>query len=261
MKNKAINNIINKENWNRWSDEYYAKEYENSDTLKVLKADPTRAFPTKVWENINARYSELSGVKVCIPSSGDNIAAFAFALLGADVTSCDISEQQVKNARHIANSEGWDIDFHVCDSMELSDIDDGKYELVYTSNGVHVWISELAIMYKNFNRVLKPGGSYIFFDTHPFNRPFDDSTNGLKIVKPYDQIEPGYHWRMQDFVNELIVSDFEIERMDELFAEKTILGAKWWHKSDIWDEKADWHKNPYAALPQWLSICAVKSGF
>ena len=115
------------------------------------------------------------------------------------------------------------------------------------------------MMYRDFNRVLKPDGSYIFFETHPFIRPFDDSTNELRIVKPYDQIEPGYHWRVQDFVNALVSTGFGVERMDELFADKKTLGASWWKKTDFdWDEKSDWHKNPYAALPQWLSICARK---
>jgi ubiquinone/menaquinone biosynthesis C-methylase UbiE len=259
VKSKIINNETTKVNWNGWSDEYFAKEYSNPDTLKTLKFDPSRVFPKKVLENILAHFPNLSGIKVCVPSSGDNKAAFGFHLLGAEVTSCDISERQMMNARHIADSEGWNIGFHVCDSMELAGIDDNKYDLVYTSNGVHVWISDLEMMYGNFNRVLKPGGSYIFFETHPFNRPFDDSTNELRITKPYNQTEPSHHWRVQDFINALISGGFSIERMDELFAEKNTLGANWWDKTKYnWDEKADWQKNPYAALPQWLSICTKK---
>ena len=152
MKNKMIDNEINKDNWNRWSDEYYVNGYKNEDTLKILKDEPMLAFPTKVWENISAHFPNLSGKKVCVPSSGDNIAAFAFYLLGAQVTSCDISENQIKNARCIANSEGWVIDFRVCDSMELLGINDDEYDLIYTSNGVHVWITDLAMMYVNFNK-------------------------------------------------------------------------------------------------------------
>ena len=45
---------------------------------------------------------------------------------------------------------------------------------------------------------------------------------------------------MQDLVNALVVSGFKIELMDELFAEKTDLGAEWWDKNKFdWDEKAD----------------------
>jgi len=38
------------------------------------------------------RAGELKGKKICVPSSGDNHVVFAFALLGAKVTSCDIAE-------------------------------------------------------------------------------------------------------------------------------------------------------------------------
>jgi hypothetical protein len=57
--------------------------------------------------------------------------------------------------------------------------------------------------------------------------------------------------------NALISSGFKISKMNEFFAEKTSAGSMWWGL-DEWDEKADWHKNPYAALPQWVSFCSVK---
>lgn len=38
-----------------------------------------------------------------MPSSGDNYAVFAFHLMGAIVTSCDIAERQVENSACITN--------------------------------------------------------------------------------------------------------------------------------------------------------------
>jgi len=59
--------------------------------------------------------------------------------------------------------------------MTLEGIADSEYDLVYTSNGVHVWINDLKVMYQSFYRVLREAGYYIYFETHPFIRPFDDS--------------------------------------------------------------------------------------
>ena len=42
----------------------------------------------------------FTGKRILLPSSGDNHAAFAFALMGAKVTSADISERQLESARH-----------------------------------------------------------------------------------------------------------------------------------------------------------------
>lgn len=256
MKKITNQNKQTEDRWNGWSDDYYAGMYENRDTLKRLKENPTKAFPAVVWENIRRYVPRLQGVKVCVPSSGDNAAAFAFCLLGARVTSCDISSEQIRNAKRIADAEDWHIDFRVCDSMTLSVGD--RFDLVYTSNGVHTWISDLPMMYSRFYDILNPGGYYIFFDTHPFIRPFDDSTKQLRIKKRYDDLR-GNDWRVQDFVNGLLGSGFTIDRLDEFYAEKDGIGAEWWHRDTFdWDEMADWHRNPYAALPQWLSICAQK---
>lgn len=262
MENNKINNTLIRDDWDNYSDEYYAKEYKNTDTLDIIKKTPHKVFPSKVWERIQYFYPDLKGLNICVPSSGDNLVVFAFHLLGANVTSCDISSNQIKNAQKIAENNNWNIEFKVLDSMDLSSIANESYDLVYTSNGAHVWISDLSLMYNGFNRILKNGGRYIFFETHPFIRPFDDSTNELKIIKSYDKIGPfgdipNYLWRVQDFTNSLIQSGLTINAMDELFAEKDIIGASWWESSE-WDEKSDININPYAALPQWISFYTAK---
>jgi len=250
-----INDPI-KESWNTCSDDYFAMEYDSPAVLNLLKADPSRAFPPEVWKCLHTAFPDLHGKKVCVPSSGDNLAAFAFYLLGADVTSCDIAERQLENADKIAQQQGWQLTFHVCDSMEMAGVESGAFDLVYTSNGVHTWICDLPTMHRQFCRILKDGGAYIFFETHPFNRPFDDETNELRIKKRYCDTRDN-DWRVQDFVNSLIESGFSIAHMEELFADRGTLGATWWQPEE-WDEKSDWSKNPIAALPQWIAFCAVK---
>lgn len=109
-----------------------------------------------------------------VPFSGDNATVFAFRLLGAAVTSADISERQLENAGRIAADHGWDIRFVCDDSMSLTKIEDSAYDLVYTSNGVHVWIPDLLSMYRSFHRVLKKDGQHIMYEVHPVIRPFGD---------------------------------------------------------------------------------------
>lgn len=100
---KNSNNEI-KNKWDEISNEYFAREYNRIDTINLIKSNPTRVFPPKVWENICMYYPSLRGLKICVPSSGDNKAVFSFHLLGAEVTSCDISSEQIKNAKNIADS-------------------------------------------------------------------------------------------------------------------------------------------------------------
>ncbi len=255
------------EHWNSASDRWY----ENAErTVRQIEESPTIAFPPAVNGFFRQCFPSFQGVRVCVPSSGDNTAAFAFHLLGAKVCSVDISEKQIENARRIAGAKGWGIAF-VCDnSMSLEKIDTAAFDLVYTSNGVHVWISDLPAMYGTFGRILKGGGQYVFFETHPMNRPFGDRDGEIRVVKHYQDTGPfdggiEYAWRMQDFVNGLIRSGFEIREMCEFHsAPGDFIPYDYMYDSEEAREADqgrlyDWKRNPWAALPQCVGMWARKS--
>jgi len=236
----------------------------------IVWENPERAFPFAMRPIIKKYMSDLNGKKVLVPSSGDNKAVFGFHLLGAKVTSCDISENQLINAKAIADKYNWDIEFICQDSMKLDKIKDGEYDLVYTSNGVHVWIDDMPGMYKNFYRVLKSGGYNIFFETHPMIRPFDDSKiDVIKIIRLHEDINweyegvPRYLWRMQDFVNAITSAGFIIKEMQEFHSvegdlDDYIPNEKNPEHKNYGIDMKDWKQNPWAALPQCLCICSRK---
>jgi SAM-dependent methyltransferase len=252
--------------WNQRSDEYY---HDIQIGLNQILANTERAFPIPVWHMIHNVFPDLHDKHVLVPSSGDNIAVFGFHLLGAEVTSCDISERQLHNAKNVADRYGWDITFVRQDSMTLDKIGDGEYDLVYTSNGVHVWIHDLPMMYKNFNRVLKPGGNYIMFETHPFIRPFDDSGTEIKVRKPYESTGPfvsdeetTYGWRIMDLFNAVFAAGFTMTHMEEFHPQKDDYDNWFYSHGSLAAEdqykKHDWKHNPWAALPQWIGFSAKK---
>jgi ubiquinone/menaquinone biosynthesis C-methylase UbiE len=256
--------------WDACSDAYFARG-EPRITLESIKKEPARAFPRETWEMLQEAIPDFKGKKILVPSCGDCYAVFAFHLLGADVTASDLSGQQIKNAKGVAESMGWEIPFVQADSMTLEGIPDNTYDLVYTSNGVHVWISDLGMMYGAFRRVLKPGGGYIFFETHPFHRPFGDTGfKGFKRVtvkKPYTETRCGeieYHWRIEDFMRALLGSGFAIEDLRECMAHEDDLSGHMWHYKSYQEREKDkfarydWRKNPLAALPAWLAVRAAK---
>jgi len=260
-------NII-RDNWNQWSDTWYPK-YRTEEAISKIIKTPESAFHPITYAMIQRALPNLQDKRVCVPSSGDNHAVFAFHLMGAKVTSCDISEKQLENSSSIAHKHGWGIEFICDDTMKLSNIKSGEYDFVYTSNGVHVWIHDLNAMYQNIHRILKTSGSYIMFDIHPFLRPFGtEASEKITVVKPYDSIGPfgdvpTFKWRIQDIMNAMISSGLNVSHMEEMYAED---GSFWVDRSD--EEKqlskeeleslCNWQSNPLAALPQWLSIFAVK---
>jgi len=118
------------DDWNKGSDTWYKKIYA-AGTLDRFISNPMWAFPAEVQKMLTAAFPSFHNKRVLIPSSGDNGAVFAFHLLGAKVTSTDIAEKQLHNAKLIADAHGWDIDFIQDDSMMLEHIADGEYDLVY----------------------------------------------------------------------------------------------------------------------------------
>ncbi|TCZ73808.1 class I SAM-dependent methyltransferase [Paenibacillus albiflavus] len=256
--------------WNEWSETWYPK-YRTDQAISKVINNPESAFHHTTYTMLKKAFPSLQGKRICVPSSGDNHAVFALHLMGASVTSVDISERQLEHSATIAKKHGWDIEFICDDTMELSKIKSSEYDFVYTSNGVHVWIHDLCSMYRNIHRILKVNGIYLMYEIHPFNRPFGSNTEKITVVKPYHAtgpiiIEdvPRYTWRMQDIMNAMITSGLFINHIEEMYAED---GSFWVDESVVGEialskEKLDhlcnWHSNPMAALPQWLSIKATK---
>jgi SAM-dependent methyltransferase len=257
--------------WDSRSDEYYGGLRSQ---LEKLHKDPTWAFPPRIWKMIRKAFPDLHGKRVLIPSSGDNFAVFGFHLLGAAVTSCDISERQLQNAQNVADEYKWNIEFIRQDSMMFDGIRDNEYDLVYTSNGVHVWILDLHKMYCNFYRVLKQDGKYIMFETHPFIRPFDDSGKEVIIDKDYDDTGPfvstvktgeitEFAWRIMDIFNAVHRAGFNVTCIEEFHPAPDEYDT-WFSRApedtdDDYAKKHDWKHNPWAALPQWIGFSTTKT--
>ena len=134
-----------REEWLDIADSDWYMSYRKEDVIREILQSPQKAFHKKTWEVLCSSIPCFKNKKILIPSSGDNRAVFAFATLGADVISCDICEKQLQYAKEIADRNNLNIQFCVQDTMKLSDIGSEEYDLVYTSEGVHVWINQLSV--------------------------------------------------------------------------------------------------------------------
>ncbi len=252
-----------KDDWNQTSDSEWYQSLRSDEKIAELVKDPTSAFHPAVYNLIKKHIPHLRGKEILLPSSGDNHAAFAFALMGAQVTSSDISEKQLEHAQEIADKLNLEIRFICDDTMRLLNMENNRFDLVYTSNGTHTWINSLSSMYKNIYRVLKSSGISIMYDIHPFNRPFTgEPWKDPQIRKPYWETIPQCHWRVQDLVNAMTEAKLSIMEMVELQA---VNASFWFSYDELLKQNADeikeinnWKYNPMAALPAWISIVAQK---
>lgn len=261
MDNDILRQI--KEYWNGVSDSEWYGSLRTDERIEKLLAAPVTAFHPGVLALIEKHIGSVEGKRVLLPSSGDNHAAFALALMGASVTSADISERQLENAKEISDRLGLDIEYVCDDTMTLTRIADGAYNMVYTSNGTLSWIGALGGMLGNIARVLKPGGVYVMYDVHPFNRPFSgEPWQPPHIVKSYHDVFPDLHWRVSDIINASVEAGLSVRELAELSA----VDASFWFTydelirqepqrlTDINDPK----HNPMAVLPAWLAAVMRK---
>ncbi len=143
------------------------------------------------------------------------------------------------------------------------------FDLVFSSNGFFVWIAELANVFASVQRVLKPGGHYIFYDIHPFQRPWADETGSLVMAQPYGVVGPQpdpqdgtyqFTWTLADLLNSLCASGLVLRRLVESPAGSARFWQDYAYEPSTDNSLNEWRKNPRAGLPVWLSVSAQKPG-
>jgi SAM-dependent methyltransferase len=258
----------NRHYWNGLAQDW--QDLRDRDRLwRRCPGEPDLAFDGAALEMIREFAGDLRGKRACVIGSGDNYAAFALAGMGAAVTSTDISEEQLAVAAQRARELGLEIEFVRCDAADLGPLPGASLDLVCSTNGLFVWIAQPERLFAAVHRVLKEGGHYVFYDVHPFLRPWKDQRAPIEMEKPHFETGPfasdeatgpvyEFHWRLGDLLNALLRSGLALRKLVESPA----------RDSRFWQDHAylpgsdasllDWRSNPRAGLPVWLTVAAQK---
>lgn len=108
---------------------------------------------------------------------------------------------------------------------------------------------------------------WIFYDIHPFMRPWKEQIHPLEMEKPYwetgpfDDAESGtceFNWTLADLLNPMAQSGFILRKIRETSAKD----ARFWegHSYEPGKDESllDWRTNPRAGLPVWLAVALQK---
>lgn len=229
--------------------------------------EPELAFEGETLVTIREMVGDLQGKQVCIIGSGDNMAAYALSGLGAGVTSTDISEERLKLAADRAEILGVSIDFVRSDAADLGFAADSTFDLVCSTNGFFVWIADLGGVFREVSRILKPGGAYVFYDIHPFMRPWKKQVTPIEMEKPYWDTGPfresadgsyEFNWTLADLLNPLAQAGLTLKKVLESPAQDPGFWRDSGEAPDIDELLLDWRRNPRAGLPVWLTVAASK---
>ena len=91
----------------------------------------------------------------------------SWALLGAKVTGIDISSESLKYARILAEKMDIKADFIESDIMDVMNIVNKKYDIVFSSTGVLCWIPDINCYAETVRHLLNDKGCFYILDGHP----------------------------------------------------------------------------------------------
>lgn len=246
----------NRRRWNAASPGYAAMG-ERSGSWRKVATEPGWAFQPQEL----ALLGSVAGKRACVLGSGDNLAVFALAGLGVEVTSVDISEQQLDVARQRVEALGLRVRFVRADVTDLSELEDATYDIVYISRHVSVWVSELRACYREAVRILKTGGLFLVTEYHPVRRIFKDDPERLSVERSYLERGPFFQevaeglfdrgpGKLRSYVCHWTIAD--------LYQAMTDPGCALIALDEIGDEAEGWEVPPLAGLPRLILLAARK---
>ncbi len=157
----------------------------------------------------------------------------SFARKGALVTGADLSEDSIKLAKKLRKEIQVPGTFICSDVYNLPKVLDKKFDIVFASYGVLLWLSNLKKFAKVVTHFLNTGGIFYIVELHPFTNilshdfkihykyfdkgPFLDDSSGTYTDWEADVKGITYEWSytMSDVINAFLKEGLEIEYLHE----------------------------------------------
>lgn len=116
-------------------------------------------------------FDKYKGVKVANICGSAGKKAVPLAVLGAEVTVFDISEDNKRYALETAEAANVNINFEVCDVLEIDTEKYGDFfDVVFMEGGVLHYFHDIDKFMNIMYLLLKSGGKMICSDFHPFTK-------------------------------------------------------------------------------------------
>ncbi len=160
----------NKKAWEYNAYEFWVKQSGTpADRAKKNLEDPVGML------KIHADYFDTySGIKVANICGSCGKKAVPLAILGAEVTVFDISEDNKRYALEVAAASNVDMHYEVCDILEIDMEKYGNYfDVVFMEGGILHYFHDIDQFMSIMYSLLKSGGKMICSDFHPFNKISD----------------------------------------------------------------------------------------
>ncbi|CAI6086216.1 class I SAM-dependent methyltransferase [Cohnella sp. JJ-181] len=166
--------VANKAAWETKAYQAWVRHYGTPNELaRKLKIDPRQ--PLRYW----LKYlGAPSGKRVLNLLGSHGKKAICLALMGAEVTVVDISEENRLYANEAAKSAGVHLNYICADALKIPDEEAlGKFDVVLMEFGILHYFTDLRDVFALVNRRLEVNGRLMLTDFHPFARTWLKTTN------------------------------------------------------------------------------------
>jgi len=216
---------VNRKQWNERTEAHYVHpDYR----VKEFLAGASTLHPLELSE-----MGDVHGKSLLHLQCHFGLDTLSWARRGAKVTGIDISDRSIECANELATRAQLPARFIRSDIFDLQGLLNEQFDIVFTSYGVTIWISDIDRWAETIARYVKPGGFFYMAEIHPliqmldaekriydwyFHQPgaerFEGETDYCdeKLV-----IEEEYCWRwtLGDVVTALIKAGLTIEFLHE----------------------------------------------
>lgn len=233
----------------KWWDEH-SSEFQREYSVPV----DINYGPGSPNENSLNLLGDVRGKDVLEIGCGGAQCGVAFAKKGAHVTGMDVSEEQLKFARNLAQKNKVNIRFYQGDVENLGRIKSESQDIVFSSWAL-LYVKDLRKCFKEVYRVLRPKGVFVFSMDHPFWISIDKHTlklkrsyfeTGLYKDSMYSSDWFGYHYKIGDLIDFIVSSGLTLEKVIEPDSRKD-------YKEDSWRERYGEHRiNTMKFIPRTI---------
>ncbi len=130
--------------------------------------------PIGMLKRYSGYFDTYKGIKVANICGSCGKKAVPLAVLGADVTIFDISEDNKRYALEVAEAANAPVNFVVCDILEIDTEKYGNYfDVVFMEGGILHFFHDIDAFMRIMYALLKDGGKMICSDFHPFQKISD----------------------------------------------------------------------------------------
>lgn len=170
---------VNKANWNERVSIHKKSGLYDLDSFKKGK--------NKLHSLERNELGDIKGKSVLHLQCHFGMDSLSLEMLGAKVTAVDFSEEAIKAAIELRDELGMKTEFILSDIYELSGKLNEKFDIVYTSYGVLIWLYNLNKWADMIFDFLKVDGFLYIAEVHPASLIFDYNYENekLSVMYPY----------------------------------------------------------------------------